>query len=77
LGRTGFVAAGNECDFVQEVAVNYPLYVIMSLLGLPESDFSRMLALTQELASGAARIPRLLQRAHRKPRPTKALGRQP
>jgi cytochrome P450 len=46
------VAAGNECDFVQEVAVNYPLYVIMSLLGLPESDFPRMLALTQELFGG-------------------------
>ncbi|BBX48167.1 cytochrome P450 [Mycobacterium cookii] len=44
--------AGNECDFVQEVAVNYPLYVIMSLLGLPESDFSRMLKLTQELFGG-------------------------
>ena len=40
---------GNECDFVQEVAVNYPLYVILSLLGLPESDFPRMLKLTQEL----------------------------
>jgi cytochrome P450 len=44
--------AGNECDFVQEVAVNYPLYVIMSLLGLPESDFPRMLRLTQELFGG-------------------------
>lgn len=43
------VAAGPECDFVQEVAVNYPLYVIMSLLGLPEDDFPRMLKLTQEL----------------------------
>jgi cytochrome P450 len=43
------VAAGPECDFVQEVAVNYPLYVIMSMLGLPESDFPRMLAYTQEL----------------------------
>jgi cytochrome P450 len=32
--------------------VNYPLYVIMSLLGLPESDFPRMLALTQELFGG-------------------------
>ena len=40
---------GPECDFVQEVAVNYPLYVILSLLGLPESDFPRMLKLTQEL----------------------------
>jgi cytochrome P450 len=46
------MAAGTECDFVQEVAVNYPLYVIMSLLGLPESDFPRMLKLTQELFGG-------------------------
>ena len=43
------LAAGTECDFVQEVAVNYPLYVILSLLGLPESDFPRLLRLTQEL----------------------------
>src|SRR6266568_2838389 len=43
------VAAGPECDFVQEVAVNYPLYVIMSMLGLPEADFPRMLKYTQEL----------------------------
>ncbi|WP_216899555.1 cytochrome P450 [Nocardia alni] len=40
---------GGECDFVQEVAVNFPLYVIMSLLGVPEADFPRMLKLTQEL----------------------------
>jgi cytochrome P450 len=40
---------GPECDFVQEVAVNYPLYVILSLLGMPESDFPMMLKLTQEL----------------------------
>lgn len=43
------VAAGPECDFVQEVAVNYPLYVIMSMLGIPESDFAQMLKYTQEL----------------------------
>ncbi|MCT7659111.1 cytochrome P450 [Mycobacterium deserti] len=43
------VAAGPECDFVQEVAVNYPLYVIMSMLGMPESDFPLMLKYTQEL----------------------------
>ena len=43
------MAEGPECDFVQQVAVNYPLYVIMSLLGLPEADFPRMLKLTQEL----------------------------
>jgi cytochrome P450 len=43
---------GGECDFVHEVAVKYPLYVILSLLGLPESDFPRMLKLTQELFGG-------------------------
>ena len=43
------VAAGPECDLVQQVAVNYPLYVIMSMLGLPEQDFPQMLKYTQEL----------------------------
>ncbi|WP_328350209.1 cytochrome P450 [Mycobacterium sp. NBC_00419] len=43
------VEKGPELDFAQEIAVNYPLYVILTLLGLPESDFPRMLALTQEL----------------------------
>ncbi|WP_026213439.1 cytochrome P450 [Mycolicibacterium hassiacum] len=40
---------GPECDFAQQVAVNFPLYVIMSLLGIPEADFGLMLKLTQEL----------------------------
>ncbi|MGW5382624.1 cytochrome P450 [Nocardia sp. NPDC003963] len=40
---------GGECDFVQEIAVDYPLYVIMSLLGVPECDFPLMRKLTQEL----------------------------
>lgn len=44
--------AGTECDFVTEVAKNFPLFVIMSLLGLPESDFPRMLSLTQEMFGG-------------------------
>ncbi|WP_099022891.1 cytochrome P450 [Mycolicibacterium palauense] len=43
---------GPECDFVTEIAVNFPLYVILSLLGLPESDFPRMLKLTQEMFGG-------------------------
>ena len=46
------VERGGECDFAQEVAVHFPLYVILSLLGLPESDFGRMLKLTQELFGG-------------------------
>src|SRR4029077_1896966 len=43
------IASGGQCDFVQEVAVNYPLYVMMSMLGLPEDDFPRMLKYTQEI----------------------------
>ncbi|MVZ99205.1 cytochrome P450 [Actinomadura sp. LD22] len=46
------VELGGECDFAQQVAVHFPLYVILSLLGLPESDFDRMLKLTQELFGG-------------------------
>jgi cytochrome P450 len=43
---------GPECDFVTDVAMNFPLYVIMSLLGIPEGDFPRMLKLTQEMFGG-------------------------
>ena len=42
-------ALGGECDFVTDVAIQYPLYMILSLLGLPEEDFPRMLKLTQEM----------------------------
>jgi len=34
---------------VQQVAVNYPLYMIMTLLGVPEADFASLLRWTQEL----------------------------
>jgi cytochrome P450 len=40
---------GRSCDFVREVAVGFPLHVILSILGLPEEDFPRMLQLTTEL----------------------------
>ncbi|MUM25250.1 cytochrome P450 [Mycolicibacterium sp. CBMA 295] len=43
---------GPECDFVTAIAVDFPLYVIMSLLGLPEEDFPRMHMLTQEMFGG-------------------------
>src|SRR5882757_4930513 len=46
------VERGGECDFVADVAVHYPLSVILTLLGLPESDFGRMLQLTQEIFGG-------------------------
>lgn len=40
---------GGECDFVADVALHYPLHVVMEILGVPESDEPRMLRLTQEL----------------------------
>ena len=46
-------ATGGECDFVREVALHYPLHVIMEILGVPEEDEPRMLMLTQELFGAA------------------------
>ena len=60
-------AKGRECDFVREVALHYPLHVVMEILGVPEEDEPRMLMLTQELfgatdpelgrSPGAAAVP--------------------
>ena len=44
---------GGECDFVKDVAIWYPLRVIMSILGVPEEDEALMLKLTQELFGNA------------------------
>ena len=41
--------SGPELNFVTEVAVWYPLRVIMSILGVPAADEALMLKLTQEL----------------------------
>jgi cytochrome P450 len=46
-------ACGGRCDFVKEVALHYPLRVIMSIMGVPEADEPRMLQLTQELFGAA------------------------
>lgn len=46
---TKFTALPGQCDFVKDVALHYPLRVVMNILGVPESDFGRMLRLTQEL----------------------------
>jgi cytochrome P450 len=40
---------GSACDFVRDVAIHYPLRVVMQILGVPEQDLPRMLKLTQEL----------------------------
>ncbi len=42
-------AKGGSCDFAADVAMNYPLRVILDILGLPEEQFPKMLRLTQEL----------------------------
>lgn len=42
-------ALGSECDFVKEVALWYPLRVIMMLLGVPPEDEPFMLKMTQEI----------------------------
>ena len=40
---------GGECDFQQDVALHYPLRVIMQILGVPVEDEPMMLKLTQEI----------------------------
>ena len=42
-------ALGGTCDFIEEIAVPYPLIMITSILGLPDSDAALVLRLTQEL----------------------------
>jgi cytochrome P450 len=46
---TRMESLGGTCDFVNEVALHYPLRVIMEILGVPAEDEPRMLQLTQEL----------------------------
>jgi cytochrome P450 len=47
------MSRGASCDFARDVAVHYPLSVILSILGLPDEDYPRMLRLTQELFGAA------------------------
>jgi cytochrome P450 len=47
------VDLGGECDFARDIAMQMPLNVILAILGLPESDYGRMLTLTQELFGSA------------------------
>ena len=44
---------GGECDFVKDIAIWYPLRVIMTILGVPEEDEPLMMKLTQELFGGS------------------------
>ncbi|MEL7547810.1 MAG: cytochrome P450 [Pseudomonadota bacterium] len=42
-------ARDGNCDFASDVATEYPLRVIMDVLGVPEGDYGMLLRLTQEL----------------------------
>ncbi len=44
-----FVAMNGSGDFVASVSLNYPLEIIMNILGVPEEDFPFMLSITQEI----------------------------
>ncbi len=43
------LSLGDECDFARDVALHYPLRVVMNILGVPREDEPRMLLLTQQL----------------------------
>jgi cytochrome P450 len=47
------LATGGECDFVKDIALLYPLRVIMTVLGIPPEDEPFMLKVTQELFGSA------------------------
>jgi cytochrome P450 len=42
-------ARGPQCDFARDVAIHFPLKILMQILGVPEEDEPQMLKLTQEL----------------------------
>ncbi len=42
-------ALEGRCDFVNDIAIWYPLRIIMGALGVPDADHPRMLELTQQM----------------------------
>jgi cytochrome P450 len=45
-------ATGRECDFYNEIAIYYPLRVLMTILGLPREDEAHLLTITQAYFGG-------------------------
>ncbi|NQY04342.1 MAG: cytochrome P450 [Halieaceae bacterium] len=43
---------GDDCDFVRDIALYFPLRIILSILGLPRESEETMLKLTQEIFGG-------------------------
>jgi len=46
------VEMGSACDFYNDIAIYYPLRVLMTILGLPRSDEERLLKITQAYFGG-------------------------
>ncbi len=46
-----FIEHNGECDFARDVALEFPLRVIMTVLGVPQKDLPLMVRFTQELFS--------------------------
>jgi cytochrome P450 len=40
---------GGSCDFVEAIGLNYPLEIVMDIIGVPKEDLPFMLELTQEM----------------------------
>ena len=47
------VELDGRCDFARDIAGPFPLQVILSILGLPDTDYPMMAALTQQLFGDA------------------------
>ncbi len=45
-------ALGDDCDFYSDIAIYYPLRVLMTILGLPGEDEARLLKITQAYFGG-------------------------
>lgn len=45
-------ALDGRCEFMADVALGYPLHVIMNILGVPMADKAKMLTLTQDIFGG-------------------------
>src|SRR3546814_12400351 len=45
-------ALGGRCDFVNDIALDYPLRVVMDFMGVPPEDESLMVQITNALFSG-------------------------
>lgn len=48
LALAGLREKDGQCDFAKDVAIEFPLRVIMQVLGVPPEDYPMMLRLTQE-----------------------------